>query len=120
MAEETFRLGPLLFCCEKDLLWLPGRIAILANDTFHQRNQFTLCAYTSYTISNRRIRGSLHAVPVTHTFHLIRAEFDGRPVTQRFGGGNQVLIPVPGMKRFLQFAERSGIAQRETPAFGTA
>src|SRR6185503_19946441 len=110
----------ILLSGKEDLLGLPGGSAVFAGNTFHQRHQFTLRADAADSISDRGISFRLHTVAVTHTFDIIGAEFQRGPITQRLGGWDQILIPVPGMEGFLQFTQRRGVPQRESPAFGAA
>ena len=65
---------------EEYFLRLPGERAVFTRDTFHQRDQFALCADAAHFVSKRRIFCRFHAVTVTHAFHFIGAEFDGGPI----------------------------------------
>src|SRR5215203_1879774 len=78
----------LLVRGEEDLLGLPGRVSIFTCNSFHQCNELALCTDATGTVSNHCIFRGLDTMPMTHTFYIIRTEFESRPVTQRFRGGD--------------------------------
>src|SRR5258706_6957736 len=85
---------------------------------FEQRHQFACHADTAYHASC--ICRGRDAVAVLDGCHLVRVEFNSWPVTQRFGGRDQILVPIAGAEGFLQFSQGSGVAQAEAPALGAA
>src|SRR5919109_3289800 len=104
----------MLFGCKEYFLRLPGRVTIFPDDTFHQGNKLSLSTDAAHAVPYGCIWRGLYAMSMTHPFDFIRTQLNGRPITECFGSRDQILIPVPGMEGFLQFAERSRIAQRET------
>src|ERR1051325_5243327 len=69
-----------LFRSEKYFLGLPGGFAIFAFDSFHESNQFTLCADATYTASKGHIFCGFDAMSMTDAFHVIRAELESGPI----------------------------------------
>ena len=69
----------------------------------HQGDQFTGHADAAHKIvaDSMHIRRGRNAMAVFDSFDLVRVKFDGGPVGQGFGGGDQVLVPVAGRESLL-------------------
>ena len=57
---------------------------------------------------------------VADLLHVIGVKFHRRHIRQRFGRGDQVLVPVAGLEGLLQFSQGRGVAQAEASALGAA